>query len=331
MTKSWNRPKDAPMYNKCSSEMEKDLIMLNNLNFNTNCGKLKKVGPLPHLSTFHYEIESSGIPIIPKPGRMMVKKKKETVEKRCLLQEGTTTACKKEVDMTLNENESDPHQSMKESQLKLFIDSDSNSRSVESLSTKDEDDPLSSSKHSSNSCCFSHAVSSQNSCPLNSVATSKNSEEELEQKMKTQQHHDPFQSSNCNIDGNEEQQTRQEEALLEESNRSKKKSEILMLQQRRLNLLLWSNTSSKVKSKKHEDFGTIMLEQDDVDRDNLLKSLQNTDEEEATKTSVFFEDKDEQQQWVEYWDEEVKANYYYNILTGEATWVVPSSYKSYST
>ena len=28
--------------------------------------------------------------------------------------------------------------------------------------------------------------------------------------------------------------------------------------------------------------------------------------------------------WVEYWDEEVGANYYYNIVTGEACWVVPN-------
>ncbi len=41
--------------------------------------------------------------------------------------------------------------------------------------------------------------------------------------------------------------------------------------------------------------------------------------------------KEEQEQWVEYWDEEVGANYYYNILTGEATWVAPSTYESYST
>ncbi len=34
---------------------------------NTSSSQLKKVGPLPHLSTFHYEIENSGIPIIPKP------------------------------------------------------------------------------------------------------------------------------------------------------------------------------------------------------------------------------------------------------------------------
>ncbi len=32
----------------------------------------------------------------------------------------------------------------------------------------------------------------------------------------------------------------------------------------------------------------------------------------------------QEHQWVEYWDEEVGANYYYNVVTGEASWVCPS-------
>merc|ERR1712218_591723 len=172
----------------------------------------------------------------------------------------------------------------------------------------------------SNSCCFSYAVSSQNSCSFNSVATSKSSDELNEQTMNVQQH----QSSSTINSGSNEDKTRTQEKEQWQSSHSNKKSEILMLQQRRLNLLLWSNTTSMVKSGENKDFA----EPDDLYKDHL-QSLHRTEEQEASETPLFFED-DEEQQWVEYWDEEVKANYYYNILTGEATWVVPSSYKSYT-
>ncbi|CAM9103651.1 unnamed protein product, partial [Discosporangium mesarthrocarpum] len=30
-------------------------------------------------------------------------------------------------------------------------------------------------------------------------------------------------------------------------------------------------------------------------------------------------------EWQEYWDEEVEASYYYNAVTGEATWIKPDT------
>ena len=315
-----------------SSEMEKD-FMNNNQNSNTNNEKLKKVGPLPHLSTFHYEIESSGIPIIPKPARKIAQKKKEVLEKHFSSLHGKNTVLftknplpcspRKEAGVTLgdiNINRLDPRQSMQKSQLKL-VHSECNPSSVKLFSNPNQHhlqfqcmkDEIPS---TSNSCCFSYAISSQNSCSFNSVATSKSSDELDEQTMNVQQH----QSSTIS----NEDKTRTPQKVQWQSSHSNKKSEILMLQQRRLNLLLWSSTTSKAKSEKNKGFG----EQDDMYKDNL-QSSHSTEEQEATETPLFFED-DEEQQWVEYWDEEVKANYYYNILTGEATWVVPSSYKSYT-
>lgn len=274
-----------------------------------------------------------GIPIIPKPARKIAQKKKE-VEKHFSSLHGKNTALftknplpcspRKEAGVTLgdiNINRLDPRQSMQKSQLKL-VHSECNPSSVKLVSNPNQHhlqfqcmkDEIPS---TSNSCCFSYAISSQNSCSFNSVATSKSSDELDEQTMNVQQH----QSSTIS----NEDKTRTPQKVQWQSSHSNKKSEILMLQQRRLNLLLWSNpTSSKAKSDKNKGFG----EQDDMYKDNL-QSSHSTEEQEATETLLFFED-DEEQQWVEYWDEEVKANYYYNILTGEATWVVPSSYKSYT-
>ena len=33
---------------------------------------------------------------------------------------------------------------------------------------------------------------------------------------------------------------------------------------------------------------------------------------------------EEEEEWIEYWDEEVGASYYYNAMTGEASWVGPN-------
>lgn len=74
----------------------------------------------------------------------------------------------------------------------------------------------------------------------------------------------------------------------------------------RTRLNLWIGNEETNRQKINND-PPMMNERADIDSNNNVINQSN-----------------QEHQWVEYWDEEVGANYYYNVVTGEASWVCPS-------
>ncbi len=91
-------------------------------------------------------------------------------------------------------------------------------------------------------------------------------------------------------------------------------SEEKILQERRLNL--WRKEDKE--ESESQGFFKNDSNQNALAHQSSEASGNSTNQDKMT-------DNDQSKKWVEYWDEEVGASYYYNIITGEASWVGPDS------
>lgn len=218
----------------------------------THNNNLRKVGPLPHLSSMHYEI-AQGIPIVPRPVRML---QLANEEKICRKNKQSTSMPKHiSTDNLQQEHKQKKQSSIDEFRVKLTSNNEYGKRSNRPLSFGSCDINVGSSMGTS--------IIRQNS--LRSTSTSS--------------------------------------SLL--SSLSPSYDE---LQQIRLNL--WMTKLNDTKIDASNDHQTA-------------NNSKNTD----TNNGYQPEDvrsKNEEDQWIEYWDEEVGARYYYNIVTAEASWVGPA-------
>lgn len=212
----------------------------------------RQVGPLPHLSTAHFELPN-GLPIVPRP-RMLMKHISDE-EGENLANDNTINVMRKEGKKLI-------------SQLQLSIMSMTRNTQLSQCAKQGN--------NSSGRNNFMGLPGLQNQ-----QQTSSTSKDKIEPMI--------YYSSSSSFSPGYKPDTANNEEL----------------QRRRLQL--WKDMGIK----------TCTAKRNNTNINNIIY-------ETPEQVSYMTEPDSIKESWVEYWDEEVGANYYYNITTGEACWVDPN-------
>ena len=212
----------------------------------------RQVGPLPHLSAAYFELPN-GLPIVPRPARMLMKNSDEGGENLAN-------------DNTINVTQKEGKKSILQLQLPIML----MTRNTQLRQYTKQG------KNYSGRDIVMGLPGLQNQ-----QQTSNTSKDNIEPMIY-------YSSSSSFSPGYKPDATNNEE-----------------LQRRRLQL--W----------KHMEVKTDTVKRNNTNINNIIS--------EAPEQVSYITKPDRiKESWVEYWDEEVGANYYYNIATGEACWVDPN-------
>lgn len=103
----------------------------------------------------------------------------------------------------------------------------------------------------------------------------------------------------------------------------------------RKRLILWRTKTNEETSRmdthvveQHFNHDTVQTQNSSSTKDGYDLDNQRTSDNYLMNSNIInqpaYAINEEEKQWVEYWDEEVGASYYYNTITGEASWVAPN-------
>ena len=250
------------------SDVEKDKATATG-NYDTN-SKLKKVGPLPHLSSAHYEI-AKGIPIVPKPATTIpIQVYNGNASDNRMIQSPLHAPIHRDkflsISATVNEvsmmkNPFKINKSLTTDDIDIDVDKDAEiDDNVVAVNDADDDtDDVHVSNMSGTRAKNSIMPSILTTLSAFSIPAT------------------PPLAPPCK-------------------------------ELRQIRLSLWKNKDKE----EHYYLGDIIAD-----------NTESSEIDQSSKQKVFNEENIENQ-WVEYWDGEVGAYYYYNTITGEASWVGPN-------